>query len=122
MRFVRSLLKHWQGTPDKKIILALLGKISDPSWIVRKQAKRALIEQGDSIYNIIQGIFHELLKSAKIRMYKNYSVNTQGKGFYIISKNDRSRYKGREFTAIHLRRARRNQDRGFYEDFVGFIG
>jgi|GEM_PF-37719 len=43
--------------PDKEIILCLLDKISEPSWIIRKQAKKILIEQGDCIYNIIQEFF-----------------------------------------------------------------
>jgi len=43
--------------PTKEIILCLLGKISDPSWIVRKQVRRILIDLGDSVYEIIQEFF-----------------------------------------------------------------
>ena len=56
--------------PDKKIIIAFLDKISDPSWIVRKQVKKALIAQGDSVYSIIQEYFQTCTSTQKYECIK----------------------------------------------------
>ncbi len=72
--------------PDKKIILALLGKISDPSWIVRKQAKRALIEQGDSIYNIIQEYFMNCSSQQKYECIKIIPLILREKAFTLFQR------------------------------------
>ncbi|HNV69430.1 MAG TPA: HEAT repeat domain-containing protein, partial [Candidatus Ozemobacteraceae bacterium] len=53
----KFVLEALARKPDKAVILCLLEKISDPSWIIRKQAKKLLIEQGDSIYQTIQEFF-----------------------------------------------------------------
>ncbi len=53
----RLALESIGKKPDKAMVLLLLDKISDPSWIIRKQAKKLLIDQGDGIYQIIQEFF-----------------------------------------------------------------
>ena len=42
---------------DKQVVLCFLERISDPSWIIRRLAKKLLVEQGDGIYQIIQEYF-----------------------------------------------------------------
>lgn len=72
--------------PDKKVILAFLEKISDPSWIVRKQAKRALIEQGDSIYQIIQEYFQSCSSQQKYECIKLIPLILREKAFTLFQR------------------------------------
>ena len=72
--------------PDKQVILAFLEKISDPSWIVRKQAKRALIEQGDSIYNVIQEYFLICSSQQKYECIKIIPLILREKAFTLFQK------------------------------------
>ncbi len=53
----KYVLEVLAKTADKDIVTLLLNKISDPSWIIRKQAKRLLIDQGNSIYEHIKEFF-----------------------------------------------------------------
>ncbi len=53
----RLALEAVSKQTSKEIILCLLDKISDPSWIMRRTAKRILIGLGDGIYQIIQEFF-----------------------------------------------------------------
>jgi twitching motility protein PilT len=70
--------------PDRKVIIALLNKISDPSWIVRKEAKRALIEQGDSIYQIIQEYFQSCSSQQKYECIKIIPLILKEKAFTLF--------------------------------------
>lgn len=72
--------------PDRKVIIALLNKISDPSWIVRKQAKRALIEQGDSIYQIIQEYFQSCSSQQKYECIKIIPLILREKAFTLFQR------------------------------------
>lgn len=86
-------LEALSKNPDKKIILAFLDKISDPSWIVRKQAKRALIEQGDSIYQIIQEYFQSCSSQQKYECIKIIPLILREKAFTLFQRmleSDRS--------------------------------
>ncbi len=73
-------------SPDKKVVLALLDKISDPSWIVRKQAKRSLIEQGDSIYQIIQEYFQSCSSQQKYECIKLIPLILREKAFTLFQR------------------------------------
>lgn len=79
---LESLAKN----PDKRVILAFLDKISDPSWIVRKQAKRALIEQGDSIYQIIQEYFQSCSSQQKYECIKIIPLILREKAFTLFQR------------------------------------
>ncbi|GAB4274815.1 MAG: hypothetical protein Kow0029_15420 [Candidatus Rifleibacteriota bacterium] len=72
--------------PDRKVVIALLNKISDPSWIVRKQAKRALIEQGDSIYQIIQEYFQSCSSQQKYECIKIIPLILREKAFALFQR------------------------------------
>ncbi|NCB37462.1 MAG: PilT/PilU family type 4a pilus ATPase [Erysipelotrichia bacterium] len=79
---LESLAKN----PDKTVILAFLDKISDPSWIVRKQAKRALIEQGDSIYQVIQEYFQSCSSQQKYECIKIIPLILREKAFTLFQR------------------------------------
>ncbi len=79
-------LEALSKNPDKKVILAFLEKISDPSWIVRKQAKRALIEQGDSIYQIIQEYFQSCSSQQKYECIKLIPLILREKAFTLFQR------------------------------------
>ena len=79
-------LEALSKNPDKKVILAFLDKISDPSWIVRKQAKRALIEQGDSIYQIIQEYFQSCSSQQKYECIKLIPLILREKAFTLFQR------------------------------------
>jgi twitching motility protein PilT len=79
---VEALAKN----PDKRVIVAFLDKISDPSWIVRKQAKRALIEQGDSIYQIIQEYFQSCSSQQKYECIKIIPLILREKAFMLFQR------------------------------------
>ena len=79
---VEALAKN----PDKKVVIAFLDKISDPSWIVRKQAKRALIEQGDSIYQIIQEYFQSCSSQQKYECIKIIPLILREKAFMLFQR------------------------------------
>ncbi len=72
--------------PDKKIIIAFLDKISDPSWIVRKQVKKALIAQGDSVYNIIQEYFQTCTSAQKYECIKIIPLILREKAFTLFQR------------------------------------
>lgn len=72
--------------PNKKVIIAFLNKISDPSWIVRKQAKRALIEQGDSIYQIIQEYFQSCSSQQRYGCIKIIPLILREKAFMLFQR------------------------------------
>lgn len=72
--------------PDKRVVIALLEKISDPSWIVRKQAKRALIAQGDSIYQIIQEYFQNCTSSQRYECIKIIPLILREKAFTLFQR------------------------------------
>lgn len=72
--------------PDKQIILAFLEKISDPSWMIRKQAKRCLIEQGDGIYHIIQDYFLTCSSRQKYECIKIIPLILKEKAFTLFQK------------------------------------
>lgn len=72
--------------PDKTIILAFLDKISDPSWIIRKRAKRALIEQGDGIYQIIQEYFQGCSSQQKYECIKIIPLILREKAFTLFQR------------------------------------
>ncbi|HNX76636.1 MAG TPA: PilT/PilU family type 4a pilus ATPase [Candidatus Rifleibacterium sp.] len=79
-------LEALSKNPDKRIILAFLDKISDPSWIVRKQAKRSLIEQGDSIYQIIQEYFQSCSSQQKYECIKLIPLILREKAFTLFQR------------------------------------
>lgn len=72
--------------PDKKIIIAFLDKISDPSWIVRKQVKKALIAQGDSVYSIIQEYFQTCSSTQKYECIKIIPLILREKAFTLFQR------------------------------------
>ncbi len=73
-------------SPDRKVVLALLDKISDPSWIVRKQAKRVLIEQGYAIYEIIQEYFQKCSSQQKYECIKIIPLILREKAFTLFQR------------------------------------
>ena len=72
--------------PDKKVIIAFLEKISDPSWIVRKQIKKALIAQGDSVYTIIQEYFQTCSSTQKYECIKIIPLVLREKAFTLFQR------------------------------------
>lgn len=79
---LESLAKN----PDRRVIIAMLNRISDPSWIVRKQAKRALIEQGDSIYQVIQEYFQSCSSQQKYECIKIIPLILREKAFTLFQR------------------------------------
>ncbi|NCB46759.1 HEAT repeat domain-containing protein, partial [bacterium] len=82
----KTALESLSKNPDKRVILAFLDKISDPSWIISKQAKRALIEQGDSIYQIIQEYFQSCSSYQKYECIKLIPLILREKAFTLFQK------------------------------------
>lgn len=82
----KTALESLAKNPDKRVILAFLDKISDPSWIISKQAKRALIEQGDSIYQIIQEYFQSCSSYQKYECIKLIPLILREKAFTLFQK------------------------------------
>ncbi|MFZ2958707.1 MAG: PilT/PilU family type 4a pilus ATPase [Candidatus Ozemobacteraceae bacterium] len=72
--------------PDKGVILCMLDKISDPSWIIRKQAKKILIDQGDSIYQIIQEYFLSCPSRQKYDCIKIIPLILKEKAFSLFQR------------------------------------
>ncbi len=72
--------------PDRKVVIVLLDKISDPSWIVRKQAKRSLIGMGDSIYQIIQEYFQTCSSAQKYECIKIIPLILREKAFTLFQR------------------------------------
>jgi twitching motility protein PilT len=79
---LESLAKH----PDKTVIHCLLNKISDPSWIIRKQAKKILIEMGDSIYQNIQEFFMSCPSKQKYDVIKIIPLILKDKAFTLFQR------------------------------------
>ena len=71
---------------DRDIIVALLEKINDPSWIVRKQAKKVLISKGDSIYQIIQEYFQNCSSGQKYECIKIIPLILREKAFTLFQR------------------------------------
>lgn len=82
----KTALEALSKDPDKRTILAFLDKISDPSWIISKQAKRALIDQGDSIYQIIQEYFQSCSSYQKYECIKLIPLILREKAFTLFQK------------------------------------
>lgn len=82
----RTAIEALARKPEKKNIIALLEKISDPSWIVRKQAKRALIAQGDSIYQIIQEYFQICSSAQRYECIKIIPLILREKAFTLFQR------------------------------------
>lgn len=72
--------------PEKRIIVLLLDKICDPSWIISKQAKKTLIELGDSVYQIIQEYFQSCGSSQKYECIKLIPLILREKSFALYQK------------------------------------
>lgn len=73
-------------TPDKQIIMTLLELISDPSWIIKRSAKKLLIDQGDSIYQYIQEYFMTCPSRQKYDCIKIIPLVLKEKAFYLFQK------------------------------------
>ena len=82
----RSAIDALAKKPDKRIIVAFLEKISDPSWIVRKQVKRVLIQLGDSIYQIIQEYFQTCSSAQKYECIKIIPLILREKAFILFQR------------------------------------
>ncbi len=82
----RSAIDALARKPDKRIIVAFLEKISDPSWIVRKQIKRVLIQLGDSIYQIIQEYFQTCSSAQKYECIKIIPLILREKAFILFQR------------------------------------
>ncbi len=80
--------------PDKQTIIAFLDKISDPSWIVRKQVKKALIAQGDGVYGVIQEYFQTCSSSQKYECIKIIPLVLREKAFTLFQRMLESDVKG----------------------------
>ena len=80
--------------PDKQIIIAFLDKISDPSWIVKKQVKKALIAQGDSVYGVIQEYFQTCSSAQKYECIKIIPLVLREKAFTLFQRMLESDVKG----------------------------
>lgn len=72
--------------PDKRTVIAFLDKISDPSWIISNRAKRALIEQGDSIYQVIQEYFQSCSSRQRYECIKIIPLILGEKAFTLFKK------------------------------------
>ncbi|MBF0545478.1 MAG: PilT/PilU family type 4a pilus ATPase [Candidatus Riflebacteria bacterium] len=82
----KLILEALAKKPDKQIILTFLEKISDPSWIIRKQAKKILIQQGDAIYQIIQEYFLSCPSRQKYECIKIIPLILKDKAIILFQK------------------------------------
>ncbi|RCK80440.1 MAG: Twitching motility protein PilT [Candidatus Ozemobacter sibiricus] len=80
--------------PDKQVILCFLERISDPSWIIRRLAKKLLIEQGDGIYQIIQEYFMNCPSRQKYDCIKIIPLILKDKAFALFQRMLESDTKG----------------------------
>lgn len=84
---IRKLILEAMGRkPDKPVVLCLLNRISDPGWIVRKTAKKLLIEQGDSIYQVIQEFFMTCPSKQKYDCIKIIPLILRDKAFSLFQR------------------------------------
>ncbi|MBF0406842.1 MAG: PilT/PilU family type 4a pilus ATPase [Candidatus Riflebacteria bacterium] len=82
----KLVLESLAKKPDKTIILTVLEKISDPSWVIRKQSKKILIQQGDSIYQIIQEYFLSCPSRQKYECIKIIPLILKDKAVLLFKK------------------------------------